>query len=197
MPFVDTFEWSNRIIKKRRGDSNNFVMKLITTLMKKLSQVVVLLVLSISLFSCSVEDELSNPEIYNTENIIVEYNPIDYEILELINVYRTTLNLEPLGILNEASKEAINHNQYMIDAGAVSHDFFYTRSQNLVEAVEAKKVLENVGYGFSNAESVVNAWINSDSHRENIEDSNVTDFGISTSKDENGKYYFTNIFVKL
>ena len=197
MPFVDTSEWSNRIIKKRRGDSNNFVMKLITTLMKKLSQVVVLLVLSISLFSCSVEDELSNPEIYNTENIIVEYNPIDYEILELINVYRTTLNLEPLGILNEASKEAITHNQYMIDAGAVSHDFFYTRSQNLVEAVEAKKVLENVGYGFSNAESVVNAWINSDSHRENIEDSNVTDFGISTSKDENGKYYFTNIFVKL
>lgn len=197
MPFVDTSEWSNRIIKKRRGDSNNFVMKLITTLMKKLSQVVVLLVLSISLFSCSVEDELSNQEIYNTENIIVEYNPIDYEILELINVYRTTLNLEPLGILNEASKEAITHNQYMIDAGAVSHDFFYTRSQNLVEAVEAKKVLENVGYGFSNAESVVNAWINSDSHRENIEDSNVTDFGISTSKDENGKYYFTNIFVKL
>tara|TARA_R110002111_G_scaffold260039_1_gene330726 strand:- start:7700 stop:8293 length:594 start_codon:yes stop_codon:yes gene_type:complete len=197
MPFADTSEWSNRIIKKRRGDSNNFVMKLITTLMKKLSQVVVLLVLSMSLFSCSVEDELSNPEIYNTENIIVEYNPIDYEILELINVYRTTLNLEPLGILNEASKEAITHNQYMIDAGAVSHDFFYTRSQNLVEAVEAKKVLENVGYGFSNAESVVNAWINSDSHRENIEDSNVTDFGISTSKDENGKYYFTNIFVKL
>ena len=197
MPFADTSEWSNRIIKKRRGDSNNFVMKLITTLMKKLSQVVVLLVLSISLFSCSVEDELSNQEIYNTENIIVEYNPIDYEILELINVYRTTLNLEPLGILNEASKEAITHNQYMIDAGAISHDFFYTRSQNLVEAVEAKKVLENVGYGFSNAESVVNAWINSDSHRENIEDSNVTDFGISTSKDENGKYYFTNIFVKL
>ena len=197
MPFVDTSKWYNRNIKKLRVNPNNFVMKLITTLMKKLSQVVVLLVLSISLFSCSVEDELSNQEIYNTENIIVEYNPIDYEILELINVYRTTLNLEPLGILNEASKEAITHNQYMIDAGAVSHDFFYTRSQNLVEAVEAKKVLENVGYGFSNAESVVNAWINSDSHRENIEDSNVTDFGISTSKDENGKYYFTNIFVKL
>ena len=31
----------------------------------------------------------------------------------------------------------------------------------------------------------------------NIEDSNITDFGISTTKDENGKYYFTNIFVKL
>ena len=165
--------------------------------MKKLSQVVVILVLSISLFSCSVEDDLSMPEAYNSENIIVEYNSIDYEILELINVYRTTLNLEPLGILNEASKEAIAHNQYMINTGAVSHDYFYARSQNLVEAVEAKKVLENVGYGFSNAESVVNAWINSDSHRQNIENPNVTDFGISTTKDENGKYYFTNIFVKL
>ena len=165
--------------------------------MKKLSEVLVVLVLSLSFFSCSVEDDLSASEAYNTENIIVEYTPIDYEVLELINTYRTTLNLEPLGILNEASQQAIAHNQYMINEGTVSHDFFFIRSQNLVEAVEAKTVLENVGFGFFNAEAAVIAWLNSDSHRENIENPNVTDFGISTTKDDNGKYYFTNIFVKL
>ncbi|WP_299105614.1 CAP domain-containing protein [uncultured Winogradskyella sp.] len=165
--------------------------------MKKLSLIILIIAVNLSLFSCSVEDDLSIPQTYNTEGIIVEYNPIDYEIVALINDYRASLNLNPLSMLNEASKEAIAHNAYMINQGTISHDFFYIRSQNLKDAVEAKKVLENVGYGFYNAESVVTAWLNSYSHRENIENPNVTDFGISSKQDENGKYYFTNIFVKL
>lgn len=165
--------------------------------MKKLAQVLALFLISLSFFSCSEEEDFTISEAYTTESITVEYTQIDFEILELINAYRISLNLEPLNMLNEASKEAVAHNYYMIKEGTISHDYFYIRSQNLIDAVEAKKVLENVGYGFFNAQSLVNAWINSDSHRQNIENPNVTDFGISTSKDENGKYYFTNIFVKL
>lgn len=165
--------------------------------MKKLSLLFIILLFSLSFFSCSVEDDMSIPEVYDTQNIIVEYNLIDHQIVELINVYRASLNLNPLTMLNEASKEAIAHNAYMINQGIISHDFFHIRSQNLKDNVEAKKVLENVGYGFYNAESVVSAWLNSEGHRENIENPNVTDFGISSTQDENGKYYFTNIFVKL
>ncbi|NRD21846.1 CAP domain-containing protein [Winogradskyella litoriviva] len=156
-----------------------------------------MLLFSTSFFSCSVEDDMSIPEVYNTQNIIVEYNLIDHQIVELINIYRASLNLNPLTMLNEASKEAIAHNNYMINQGIISHDYFYIRSQNLIDNVEAKKVLENVGYGFYNAESVVSAWLNSEGHRENIENPNVTDIGISSAQDENGKYYYTNIFVKL
>ena len=165
--------------------------------MKKLSLLFIILLFSTSFFSCSVEDDMSIPEVYNTQNIIVEYNLIDHQIVELINIYRASLNLNPLTMLNEASKEAIAHNNYMINQGIISHDFFYIRSQNLIDNVEAKKVLENVGYGFYNAESVVSAWLNSEGHRENIENPNVTDIGISSAQDENGKYYYTNIFVKL
>ena len=165
--------------------------------MKKLSLLFIILLFSTSFFSCSVDDDKSIPEVYNTQNIIVEYNLIDHQIVELINIYRASLNLNPLTMLNEASKEAIAHNNYMINQGIISHDFFYIRSQNLIDNVEAKKVLENVGYGFYNAESVVSAWLNSEGHRENIENPNVTDFGISSTRDENGKYYYTNIFVKL
>ncbi|WP_194241000.1 CAP domain-containing protein [Winogradskyella litoriviva] len=165
--------------------------------MKKLSLLFIILLFSTSFFSCSVEDDMSIPEVYNTQNIIVEYNLIDHQIVELINIYRASLNLNPLTMLNEASKEAIAHNNYMINQGIISHDYFYIRSQNLIDNVEAKKVLENVGYGFYNAESVVSAWLNSEGHRENIENPNVTDIGISSAQDENGKYYYTNIFVKL
>ena len=54
---------------------------------------------------------------------------------------------------------------------------------------------ENVAYGFSSAESLVNAWLNSASHRENIE-GDFTDFDISAEKNNEGKWYFTNIFIK-
>lgn len=127
--------------------------------MKKLSFILIIVIYSFLLCSCSIEDENLIPDTYNTERIIVEYKAIDFEILDLINTYRTSIDLEPLALLNEATRESIAHNQYMITEGSVSHDFFYIRFQNLVEAVEAKQVLENVGYGFSGAESVVFAWL--------------------------------------
>ncbi|WP_299102204.1 CAP domain-containing protein [uncultured Winogradskyella sp.] len=165
--------------------------------MKNLSLTFTVLVFNLLLFSCSVEEDYSISEAYNSDNFNVVYEPIDYEILEFINIHRAMLNLQPLELLNEASKEAISHNYYMIDEGTVSHDFFFLRSQNLIDAVDAKKVLENVGFGFYNAQSVVDAWLDSDGHRQNIENPNVTNIGISSTHDENGKYYFTNIFVKL
>lgn len=165
--------------------------------MKKLFLITAFIIFNITLFNCSAEDNVSDTKVYTKNNFTVEYTQIDYEILELINAHRIALDLETLQILDEASKEALAHNHYMIDEGTVSHDFFYIRSQNLVDTVAAKEVFENVGYGFFNAESIVNAWLSSEGHRENIENSNVTDLGVSTSRDDNGKYYFTNIFVKL
>ena len=122
---------------------------------------------------------------------------MDYDIAELINAYRISKGLTNFNILNEASKEAISHNQYMVNQGAPSHDYFYVRSQNLKKTVNAIAVSENVGYGFSTAQSLVNAWLNSEEHRENIENPEFTDIGISTKQDAEGKNYFTNIFVKL
>ena len=65
----------------------------------------------------------------------------------------------------------------------------------MVDNVSATKVSENVAYAFSSAESVVNAWLNSDGHRENIE-GDFTDFDISAEQNEEGRWYFTNIFIK-
>ena len=48
--------------------------------------------------------------------------------------------------------------------------------------------------GYSTAKAVVDGWIDSDGHRENIEgDYNI--IGIAAVKDANGRYYFTQIFL--
>ena len=52
-----------------------------------------------------------------------------------------------------------------------------------------------MAYAYSSSESVVNAWLNSDGHRDVIE-GDYTDFDVSAEKDADGKWYFTNIFIK-
>lgn len=164
--------------------------------MKKLTFVLVVLLLNILFTSCSVKEDVEVPEQYNSSSIQVEYTQIDLQIIELINTYRTSKNLSSLNILNEASKEAMSHNQYMVEQGKASHDYFYTRLENLKKEVNAKNVSENVGYGYTTAEAIIRAWLKSESHRRNIENPAFTDFGVSTTKDTNGRNYFTNIFVK-
>ncbi|WP_452227162.1 CAP domain-containing protein [Lacinutrix cladophorae] len=164
--------------------------------MKKVA-VIITVLLSTFLMSCSVEKDVNSSENYTTQVVQVTYTTLDYEIAELINAHRISIGLDTLSLLSQASKEAITHNQYMASQGTISHDHFSERSQNLKDSVNAKKVSENVGYGYNSATSIVNAWLNSEGHRQAIENPVYTDFGISSKEDETGSNYVTNIFVKL
>lgn len=163
--------------------------------MKKLLLFTAIL-LNIFLTSCSVEEQINTPEEYNSEVQNLEYSELDYEIADLINKHRASKGLEKLNILNKASEQALSHSCYMVKKGTPSHDFFYVRSENLKNNAKAKSVSENVGYGYSTAEGLVNAWLKSENHKLNIENPDFTDLGISTQKDEKGRNYFTNIFIK-
>ena len=157
----------------------------------KFSFVLVCLVLT----SCSQEDDgifLNNKD----DSFVANYSEFEYQILDLVNNHRQNLGLNSLGIINEATKEAVSHTNYMVDQGVPSHDNFGERFNNLKSAVNAKHVAENVAYGYSTAEGVVNAWLNSKRHRSIIENAEFTDFGISTKSNDDGKNYFTHRFVK-
>jgi uncharacterized protein YkwD len=83
----------------------------------------------------------------------------------------------------------------MVSVDEVNHDNFFQRKNSLEQNASAIRVSENVAYAYSSAEAVVNAWINSDGHRANIE-GDFTDFEISAEQNEEGKWYYTNIFIK-
>ena len=83
----------------------------------------------------------------------------------------------------------------MIEVDNVSHDNFYQRKQIIQANENAQVVSENVAYGYTSAQSVVNAWLNSPGHKNNIE-GNFTDFDISAEQDTEGNWYYTNIFIK-
>ncbi|PKP14339.1 MAG: CAP domain-containing protein [Bacteroidetes bacterium HGW-Bacteroidetes-3] len=157
----------------------------------------VLLLLTTILFSCAKEDNgvyfNENSEVVNAK---VVYSTIESEIISLVNAHRTSLGLNALSTLNLVSGVADGHTNYMIEAGAISHDNFPERAQILMEQAGAKTVGENVGFGYSTAEGVVKAWIASDGHRKIMENPEYTHFGISTESNAENRNYFTNIFIK-
>lgn len=145
-------------------------------------------------FSCTTDDFQESLD----QSVLEKAPPakeIELEILELINNYRISENLSPLNNLSIIKSVAFTHTDYMVSVNQVSHDNFYQRKASLVENVAAKKVTENVAYAYSSAESVVNAWLDSPGHRANIE-GDFTDFEISAEMNKEGKWYFTNIFIK-
>ncbi len=151
--------------------------------------------MALMMFSCSTEDFPDE----TIDSVTLANAPaakaIEIEILELINNHRINLGLTPLNNLNIIKSVAYTHTDYMVTINQVNHDNFYQRKNSLIQNASATKVSENVAYAFSSAQSVVNAWVNSEGHRQNIE-GDFTDFDISAEQNEEGKWYFTNIFIK-
>jgi uncharacterized protein YkwD len=144
--------------------------------------------------SCSTE---SFPEEVSTVNInqVPQAKVIELEIMELINEHRISIGLTPLRNHNIVKSVAFSHTDYMIEVNQVNHDNFFQRKNSLEEHASASRVAENVAYSFNSAEAVVNAWLNSEGHRETIE-GDFTDFDISAEQNEQGRWYYTNIFIK-
>jgi len=166
--------------------------------MKPLTLKLSLLVfLSFVLFSCSKEDgSILLNKTAEVMNKNVTYSKIENDILDLVNSHRTSIGLSKLTKLNIVSGVADGHTEYMIQTGQISHDNFDERAQELMDNAGAKSVAENVAYGYTTAESVVNSWLNSSEHRDIIENPNFTHFGISTEANNDGRNFFTQMFIK-
>ncbi|WAC02856.1 CAP domain-containing protein [Lacinutrix neustonica] len=144
--------------------------------------------------SCSTDSIDDSQEVAETI-FIPQSKTIELEIMELINEYRSALDLNILGDHNIVKAQAYKHTDYMVTEDDVSHANFYSRKTYLMNNAGAQVVAENVAYGFTSAQSVVNAWINSEGHKENIE-GDFTHFDVSAEQNAEGDWFFTNIFIK-
>lgn len=117
-------------------------------------------------------------------------------ILADINNYRFKKGLAPLKMNAIICKEAENHSRNMArNTVPFSHVGFNKRSQRLFSQFkQARGIAENVAYNYSDAKRVVQQWLASSGHRENIEgDYNLT--GIGLAWDKNNRVYVTEIFL--
>jgi uncharacterized protein YkwD len=148
-----------------------------------------------TMVSCSSdksEDNSADKQIVTSYN----YNDVELKLVTLINNYRASKGLNTLEVINHISYKSEEHNIYMIENNVVNHDYFQQRTNNLMQVLGAERVGENVAYNYQTAESAMAAWLNSPSHKANIE-GDYTHLGISVTVDTNtGKKYYTNMFMK-
>lgn len=103
------------------------------------------------------------------------------KIINLTNEVRDKLNIKPLtenALLNEAAYAKANdmlYNQYFSHTNLNGKKLDYWLKQSNYEYSAAG---ENLAMGFINAESVINGWMKSETHRANIIDPNFSDVGI-------------------
>lgn len=145
------------------------------------------------IFSCSEDSSDSETEI-TTEETSSEQS-IEEEILRLVNEHRQSKGLSPLENNEIAHEIAVEHTNYMISINEINHDNFDDRFQQLREEVKAVLAGENVASGHPTPRAVVDGWLNSQGHRENIE-RDFTHSGIAAIKNEGGRYYYTQLFYR-
>ncbi|WP_299121012.1 CAP domain-containing protein [uncultured Tenacibaculum sp.] len=146
-----------------------------------------LIALFVTLFFISCSDN-------DSENIISgEHAEITQQIHKLVNQHRVSKGKSELTFSNEASVIALKHTKYMIGLNQINHDKSDDRFKELQNLDNAMAFAENVAALQKTAEEVVNAWLNSNGHRKNIE-GNYTHTGIGVEKNSAGHYYFTQLF---
>ncbi|OOG69963.1 CAP domain-containing protein [Flavobacterium sp. A45] len=149
------------------------------------------------LSSCSSEDNSNEAQAKLPVITVYEYSPLELETMALINNYRVSIGLNALEKINHVSYKSEEHDEYMIENNVVNHDYFVARSENIIKALGALRVSENIAYNYNSAKGAFDAWMNSPSHRENIE-GNFSHFGLAIRENPtNGRKYYTNIFVKM
>lgn len=153
------------------------------------------------IFSCST-DEMSTADSPMADDYTALALPqapatkeIEIEILEMINAYRLENNLEPLKQNTVVKSVAFTHTDYMVVTNDVSHEGFFERRDILMKHERAEEVSENVGYGYNSARAVVDAWIASPGHNAQLV-GDYTEFDISAEKNAEGRWFFTNMFIK-
>lgn len=126
-------------------------------------------------------------------NVTPSDNTFEAQILALVNQERKSRGLTQL--TRYAPLEA----SARIRAEEITRSFSHTRpgGKSCFTAISYKVSWggENIASGYSSAESVMNAWMNSPGHRKNILNANFRELGVGVCE-KGGKLYWVQMFTK-
>jgi len=163
----------------------------------KLLRVLLLVAIVFTMNSCSTNDSAEPVAAASSQKTVnYTYSTSELETMALINTYRVSVGLSELKQINYISYKSEEHDNYMITNNVVNHNDFVARSEDIIKVLGAKSVGENIAYNYNTSQAVLDAWLNSPTHKENIL-GDFTNFGISIRVNSEGKKYYTNIFVKI
>lgn len=112
------------------------------------------------------------------------------EVFSLVNEKREEEGLDPLVWNKTLTKDALSR------AKEISKKFSHTRpnGKEWYTLDEKNMYGENLGKNYSTAQEVFDAWMNSESHKENILWKDFTQIGIALYITKDGSYYWVQEF---
>lgn len=144
--------------------------------------------------NCESDDKAENEG--SSSDIQISQNALANEVLNLVNKYRVQNGLSEL--VYDAGAECAA----TIRAKETEQLFSHTRPDGsrcftaLDECdVKYSGAGENIAMGQSSPEAVMNDWMNSQGHRENILNPNFKKLGVGVHKGSDGRYYWAQMFI--
>ncbi|MCW6038735.1 CAP domain-containing protein [Spirulina subsalsa FACHB-351] len=144
----------------------------------------------------------SNTEEVNRQDSCVNIakKELFQKLLDLTNTERQKQGLNNLTLVLELTQAAQNHAEDMAQNNYFSHTGLNGSSVgDRAKAVgyNWNYVGENLALGYQSATSVIQGWMNSPGHRENILDPNYTEIGFGFSRQRNSEdNYWVQVFGK-
>jgi uncharacterized protein YkwD len=148
----------------------------------------------------------SNQIVQGSPNVTANMNPMEGQILALLNQARAAHGLPALSVDPRLTAAAQLHSQNMANlslvvgtSAALSHTLMGSPQPSVTNRADFVgfdyRVLgENIAFGYQDAASVMQGWMNSAGHRENILFSQYTRVGIGVRYNSGGVAYFTQEF---
>lgn len=144
--------------------------------------------------SCSDVEVIDEESLYQT-TALASMSTLEEDLFNMVNAHRVEMGLNSLEFSPEAQKYAQEHNQYMIDQGKLSHDYFSSRASNLSKETAAVYVGENVAKEYGTNDGAFQGWYDSPPHRKTME-GEFTHAAVSIVVSPRGIPYFTQIFFR-
>ena len=141
---------------------------------------------------------VDKPSVPGNDTTVGNFSAFQKEVVDLVNIERTNRGLNPLKLDKELSNVATTKSQDMIDKNYFDHNSpTYGSPFDMMKkfGISYRSAGENIAMGQKSPKEVVNAWMNSQGHRENILNSSFTDIGVGVAKDSNGTIYWTQMFI--
>lgn len=139
--------------------------------------------------SSNPKPERERPEVTN--------ETFEEEYIKLLNNYRVSLGLRKLFYVNRIEEVANEHSLYMAAGrGRFGHRGWRGRCSKLMRELDGESCSEIVAMGQTTPREVLNAWINSPTHRRMIENPRFTHTGLSIRKNSQGIHYWTQLLIE-
>lgn len=149
----------------------------------------------------SANPQIKNPDlIYPGQTVIIPVldstvSAYEQKVIDLVNEIRVQNGLKKFTANWELSRVARYKSQDMKDKKYFSHTSpTYGSPFNMIKnfGIPFKTAGENIAYGYSTPQAVVNGWMSSEGHRKNILNPNFTQIGVGYVA---SGHYWTQMFI--